>query len=158
MLNVTWSVCFCLRWEWSPLTFHWGWVNNSSKWRWNPLWSEVGDHPRVSRAEVDVPSPIETAKAFTELILKCVGWRIFHVISVSYPVLWPKLKSSTHTLRAQELLDVCFREDTGHTWYVKTRITSRGQLLALNIHDCWGKSCAHNIFSCASCFFLPHTF
>ena len=26
---------------------------------------EVGDHPRVSRAGVDVPSPMETAKAFT---------------------------------------------------------------------------------------------
>lgn len=118
MLNVAWPVCFCLRREWSPLTFHWGWINNSSKWRWNPLQSEVGDHPRVSRAGVDVPSPIETAKAFTKLILKSVGWWIFHVIFVSYPVLWPKLKSSTHTLRTQELLDVCFREDTDHTWCV----------------------------------------
>lgn len=47
----------------------------------------MGDHPRVSGAGVDVPSPIETAKAFAELILKSVGWRIFHVIFVSYPVL-----------------------------------------------------------------------
>jgi len=47
---------------------------------------EVGNHPRVSKAGMDVPSPVKTMQSFTGESLKSVGWRLSHVKFVSYPV------------------------------------------------------------------------